>query len=311
MSRFEPSVSWIASFVAVVDQGTFTAAADATNRSQPRISSHVASLETSLGVELLIRRSRRVQLTTAGIRFLPHARSALKAVRQGGDAVETHAESMQGLIRVGSYPGAMAVILAPVTHRYQTMHPGVSVELKEGHPELLEDAVAAQEIDAAIRTADVPQRRHDVPSVPLFQERIMLVTRRDHPLAQRPADPSKLGNDPIIVTGHPPTGWADYQERLNRIGIEPPQIKPVTEPTTVVALVREGLGVGLLGALAAKVTVHNQEVVATALPTPLWLRNIHVYYPARTNPSKPLTEFFDLLKQDGPGLTPGQATWPD
>lgn len=311
MADKTPPPVWLASFVAVVDHGTFTAAANALNRAQPRVSSHVASLERELGVPLLERHSTGVRLTQAGSVFLPHARSVLRQLRNGVDAVATLTDTLHGRIRIGSYPGAMAVILAPLVQRYQSMYPGVVVELREGEPGPLEDAVAAQEIDLALWTSDVPQRHHDVPSRPLFHEKIVLIVQHDHPLARSSeADPTRLGHETFIVSSDPSVGWSDYRDRLDRVGVDPVRMITVVQPTTVVALVREGLGVGLLGALAAKVTVHREETVAVALPSPLWQREIRLYRSIDAVDTPALDAFVELLTHEGPTLATGRTLWP-
>src|SRR5699024_5079210 len=78
-----PQLVWLASFLAVVEHGTFTAAARSTNRAQPRISAHVASLERHLGAVLLERGPRNVRLTSAGEALLPYARGACQQLRSG------------------------------------------------------------------------------------------------------------------------------------------------------------------------------------------------------------------------------------
>lgn len=311
MSAELPPLVWLTSFVAVVDHGTFTSAAQALHRSQPRVSSHVASLERHLAVPLLERGSRGVELTEAGTVFLPQARAVLHQLRVGVDAVSALSDTLHGRIRIGSYPGAMAVILAPLVRRYQTMYPGVSVELSEGEPGRLEEAIAAQEIDFALRTADVPQRHHDVPSASLFHERILLVVRHDHPLARSSeVDPRLLETETVIVSGDSITGWQDYRDRLDQVGVDPIRMITVVQPTTVVALVREGLGVGLLGALASKVTVQGRETLAVNLPGPLWQREIRLYRNASVATTPAESAFVELLRTDGPSLAAGRTLWP-
>jgi len=78
---------------------------------------------------------------------------------------------------------------------------------------MLEDAVAAQDFDLAPRTVDVPQRHHNVPSSPMFHEKIALVVRHDHPLARHShPDPSLLADQTVIFSGNPSGGWSDYRD---------------------------------------------------------------------------------------------------
>lgn len=303
--------SWVASFVAVVEHGGFTAAARTLARSQPRVSAHVAALEKALGARLVERTSRGVQLTAAGNTFLPHAKGTLAQLRDGGDAVSALAPRLQGRVRIGSYPGAAAVLIAPLMQQFRTMHPGVALDLREADPAFLEDLVADGRIDFAIRTADVPQRHHDVPSRPLFQEKIVLVAPRDHALSgQDPTDLRSLAAEVVVVSGDPLTGWTDYQDRLDHIGVEPRQVITVAQPTTVVALVRAGIGVGLLGALAARVTTGDSGDLSTqTLPTPPWQREIRLYERSGGTRTPAVNAFLDLLAREAPHLTAGLSDW--
>lgn len=143
------------------------------------------------------------------------------------------------------------MVVAPIVARYRSRFPGVAVELHEADPPALESMVANGDIDLAVRTADVPQRHHNGPSTPLFDEPIRLIVRREHRRSRSTtdgADPTILQNETVIVSGDPGKGWSDYRDRLDRIGVEPYKIITAVQPTTVVALVREGLGIGLLGA---------------------------------------------------------------
>lgn len=312
-NRKLPQLAWLASFVGVVEHSTFTAAARALRLSQPRISAHVAALEKELGTPLLERAAHGVRLTAAGETFLPYARTVLRELRNGAEAVTAVTTALQGRIRIGSYPGAMAVVIAPLVRRFSTAHPGVVLELLEDDPAVLEQAVADREIDIAVRTADVPQRHHHIPSTPLFHEKVVLVVRPDHPLARhKSAEPRLLAHETVIVSGDPRHGWADYRDRLDRVGVEPQHLITVVQPTTLVALVREGVGVGLLGALAAHITIVDDEVTTRALPTLLWQREIRVYRLADddTPPNPAVDAFLDLLIREAPALTVGTTIWP-
>src|SRR5207342_881873 len=79
--------------VAVVDQGTFTAAAAACFVAQPSLSQAVRQLERELGAELFARIGRRVRLTAAGEAFVPAAREALRAV----ETVRAEVAAVSGL----------------------------------------------------------------------------------------------------------------------------------------------------------------------------------------------------------------------
>ncbi|GAA3673560.1 hypothetical protein GCM10022224_042280 [Nonomuraea antimicrobica] len=250
-------------------------------------------------------------LTAAGARFLPKARAALAEIRSGVDEVRTLHADLTGRFTVGGYPGLSAVLLAPLIQRFRRMYPGVAVVLREGDPLQLEEAIAHGEVDVALRTSDVPQVHHDIPSKHLFHERIVLVAPKGHPLAtSAPTDLTLLANETVMVTGDPYAGWADYRDRLDRIGADPVEIMVIAQSTTIAALVSAGLGVAILGAFAAQVSVFGDNLVTRPLPGPLWQREIRLYRKAGRVTSTPVDAFLDLLDEHAPALTARTAVWP-
>src|SRR5690554_4855710 len=90
----------IRQFLAVVDAGSFTRAAELINVTQPTLSTGVAELEKHLGTKLFIREKRRIQLTQAGNQLLVHARKIQREFRLAEDAT-TSAISLKTPVRLG------------------------------------------------------------------------------------------------------------------------------------------------------------------------------------------------------------------
>lgn len=311
IERLDLQLSWLTTFVAVVDHDGFTAAGRALGRSQPRVSAHVAALEQALGATLLIRTNREITLTAVGAKFLPKARAALAEIQAGVEEVRTLRTKLKGRITVGGYPGLSAVLLAPLMQQFRRVHPGVTVVLREGDPLQLEEAIVHGEVDIALRTSDVPQVHHNVPSAHLFHEKIVLVVPKRHPLATAsPLDLGLLSDETVMVTGDPDGGWADYRDRLDRIGADPAEIMVIAQATTISALVAAGLGVAILGAFAAQVAVFGDDVVTRALPGPLWQREIRLYRKAGRLATPQVDAFVELLHQEAPSLTADTAVRP-
>lgn len=295
-------LSWLSSFLAVVNHGTFTAAARALHRSQPRVSAHVAALEEALGTRLLHRDTRGVAITEAGTRLVPHARAAIAEVRAGMDSVESLTGELHGNLVLGSFPGASGVLLAPLIKRFREWHPDVAIELHEGSPSWLEDAVANVAVDLAIRPGDIPTQHPSVESRPLVDERVLLITPQDNELATaQPLDLHALERQAVVMTGVPSEGWTDFTRHLEDLDVTPGRIITVAHPTTVIALVRARIGVGLLGEMATAITVFG-DVMSRDLPEPLWYRPIRVYWNRRRQLSRVAATFLDVLVRDAEEL---------
>lgn len=296
---------WLSSFLAVVDEGSMTAAATALHLSQPRISAHVAALENVVGAPLFERGARGATLTPLGERFLPRARRVFDELRAAAADLDAARDRIAGKLRIGSYPGASAVLVAPLVAQYQARHPGVEVELFDGDAKRLDHAVARGKVDFAVRPAG-PPREAGRPATPLCQEKIVALAPDDG----RPGAYGDLGfltGATVIVSGDPQGGWADYRDRLTEVGAAPAQVMVAAMPTTVAAFVRAGLGIGILGAFASR-AVNATGTTTLDLPAPLWRRDVRVIR-AQDDLAPPARAFIRLLRRHGPDLTNGLAVW--
>lgn len=115
-------------FARVVEDGGFTAAARTLRVPKSSVSRSVALLEEELGVRLLQRTTRKVELTEAGRVFYDRASRALAGLEDAEAAVSDLQASLRGTLRVTAPADAGAGILAPLIARFVERHPGVHVE---------------------------------------------------------------------------------------------------------------------------------------------------------------------------------------
>src|SRR6478736_1692281 len=117
--------------VAVVDHGTFTAAAASIPVSQPALSQAIASLERELGTELFHRIGRQVVLTPAGEAFVDPARRMLRDAEVARAAVSDVAGLTSGRLDVVALPTLVVEPLVVLVGRFRKQHPGVLVRITE------------------------------------------------------------------------------------------------------------------------------------------------------------------------------------
>jgi DNA-binding transcriptional LysR family regulator len=137
-------------FVAVVDSGSLSAAADKLDFSRPVVTRYVAELEQWTGARLLHRTTRRLSLTAAGEELLPRCRQMLELAGDMQAAVRHPAEAPRGQLRITTSTSFAQAQLADAVADYVRLHPGVAVDLV-----LLDRAVnlVDERIDLAIRVA--------------------------------------------------------------------------------------------------------------------------------------------------------------
>ena len=117
--------------LAVVDSGTFTAAARACFVAQPSLSHAVRTLESELGVDLFHRVGRRVTLSAAGEAFVPGAREVLRTIDTLRADVDAVTGVMAGRLDLVSLPTLAVDPVTPLVGAFRATHPGVTVHLAQ------------------------------------------------------------------------------------------------------------------------------------------------------------------------------------
>lgn len=117
-------------FRAVVEAGSFTGAANVLNQARAAVSFHVKQLEAELGVTLLTRTTRRVELTEAGERFYERCLRVLAEAEEAIDDARAEHGGMQGSLRVTSTVEYALRIVAPALSEFMSAHPALRVRLE-------------------------------------------------------------------------------------------------------------------------------------------------------------------------------------
>jgi DNA-binding transcriptional LysR family regulator len=142
------SLRRIRSFVAVIEEGSFTAAAEREGATQSGVSQHVRQLETDLGVALFTRNGRAVAPTPAGRKYYAECVEVLKrldAARQG-----VSVNDVGGVIRIGLMPTFTRSILTPALERFLDSAPGADISVIEAYSGVLTDMTLRGELDFAV-----------------------------------------------------------------------------------------------------------------------------------------------------------------
>lgn len=146
-------IQQMSSFVAVVEAGSFVAAAAATDLSKAAVSRHVGELEQRLGVRLLHRTTRRLSLTEEGRLFFEHAKELLESIDEAESQLTLRVGEARGRIRVNAPLSFGALHLAPLWGPFADANPKVSLDIS------LSDRivdVVDEGYDLAIRITAIP-----------------------------------------------------------------------------------------------------------------------------------------------------------
>lgn len=257
MARIE-HIDWLESFVAVVDNGGFSAAANAVHRSQSRVSAHVGALEQALASTLFDRRHRPVELTDAGVAYLPHAREVLAALDRGLTEIESVIGVTRGAVILGSYPSASAAFLPGLVRAFHHCYPQVRVILTEQATVDLGQSLSSGEVHLALRALTPICNTEGLACRALWREPLVAVFPVGHPLAELPPpiEPSALAEHPLITIGghRGEEGMGEADLAFREVVPRPQAAWQTDQPQTLANFVRAGLGVGVTNALAMQVS---------------------------------------------------------
>jgi DNA-binding transcriptional LysR family regulator len=194
-----------ATFVAILETGSLTAAAHRRGRSLQAVSRALAELEASLGAQLIQRTTRKLSATPAGAAFLERIRPALAAIEAAREAARNEGETPQGRIRIAGPTLLGAAWLAPAAATFMQRWPGVEVELvlSERQADLVADG-----LDLAVRVGALPDS--SLRARPLAQLRRVFFAS-PHWLRQHgtPGHPGQLASLPCVLrsTGKDRRHW--------------------------------------------------------------------------------------------------------
>jgi DNA-binding transcriptional LysR family regulator len=177
-----PDLRELRYFVAVAEELSFTNAARRLHVSQPALSGAVRQLETRVGVTLLNRTTRKVELTPAGRTLLAHAREVLEASASLDGALRAHRGG--GSLRVGIFAQGAGDLTLPILQAFESAHPEVELLVSEVSPTALVTALVDGRVDVLIAPGGLEDDRLDA-RVLFFEPRtvfaacpVALVTRR-------------------------------------------------------------------------------------------------------------------------------------
>jgi DNA-binding transcriptional LysR family regulator len=181
-------------FVAVVEAGSFVAAADRLKQSTASVSKQVAQLENQVGVRLLHRTTRRVSLTADGTLFVERCRDMLQQWRDAEDEVANRSTTAQGLLRVNVPVSYGMSHLAALWAGFMRANPEVNLDI------ILSDRVADlvdEGFDLAVRIGQLPSS--SLISRRLAKTRLTVCASPDY-LRTYPApdNPTELGSHRIL-----------------------------------------------------------------------------------------------------------------
>jgi DNA-binding transcriptional LysR family regulator len=235
-------------FAAVARHRHFTRAAEEIRIAQPALSQQVRRLEAELGIELLRRTTRRVELTEAGELLLERANRILQEVEAARQELSELSGLLRGHVSLGSLPLASLGVPA-MLEAFRELYPGVGMHLHEQAIDVILNLLRRDELDLAFAMAGPGQVGPEMTARILYEEELVAVMSTGHALAGRTAvRVEELAADALIGFRPGSALRRAVDERLERADPAPEYAFETFELETIRSLASHGLGVALLPA---------------------------------------------------------------
>jgi DNA-binding transcriptional LysR family regulator len=240
-------------FATIVRTGGFRNAAEALCVSQATLSEQIKALEHELGVRLVERSGRSLRLTDAGTALLARTDRLLADVKATREEMLEYGQLGRGQLVVGAVTGSGMSWLPSFLAAFLRRHPHLDVRLVERTSSLLLRLLETVDVHVACLLVSA-EGAPDVISRPgiltrrVFTRDLVVVVSPQHRLAQQSTVRLEdLAGEPLILTSSEETPRLIVDHAFRACGLEPQVRFEANDPTALLGLAAEGVGIGITG----------------------------------------------------------------
>jgi DNA-binding transcriptional LysR family regulator len=252
-------------FLAVVDEGSVTGAAEKLRVAQPSLSQSLRALESELGVRLFHRAGRGLRLSTAGEALIGPARQIQRAIHEARNVITGVLELRTGTLQIAALATLAVDPMASLIGRFRARHSGVEVQVLE--PESADQVSAlVREGACELGATHLPLRRDQLIAEPLGEQELRFVLPPRTPSDERPIGPRELADTPFVVSPPGTSTRMLLEQALAAVGVNPQVAVQTAAREAIIPLVLAGAGAALLPATLAMEAQRRGATVRSARP---------------------------------------------
>jgi LysR family nitrogen assimilation transcriptional regulator len=271
-------------FVRVAELGSFTKASISLDIAQSALSRHVRLLETELRQNLLVRNGRGVTMTDAGKVLLEHGRGVLHQLENLKEELVREKKGLVGKIALGLPPSLTRVLSVPLLRSLRSSLPDAVISISEGLSLHMQDAVADGRLDIALLYDAQPSS--DIDLKPVINQSLYLVEKRVPTSKTGPCDLKEVADYPLITPRRPNMLRMRIETELSTQGLHPNIAIEVDSISTILDLILEDYGYGILPTSTVLAFGHNEDFNLRPIVNPRILTTLSL----ATSAHRPLTQ---------------------
>lgn len=295
-------------FLEVARQGSFSKAAATLHLTQPSISKMIKDLEAELGVTLIQRKAKQIELTDAGQAVFERAQQVVARFQNLTVELDDIIRLKKGKVRIGIPPITCAAILPPVLGQFNQEYPHIQLELYEFGSKKIQQGVQDGSLDAGI-VCTLPAAGEIFETVPLIEDPLKVIVHRDHPLTRMAAaDFAALADEPFVLYGRDFSLYDHITNRCKLAGFQPRIICETSQREFMTQMVATKLGIAFLPGKICD-SLDPRSIAAIPLADPqiylrlaiIWRKDRYLSFAARSWLN------FTIARLDAPAFLPAPA----
>ena len=282
-------------FKTVADISSFSLAAQRLKLSQPSVSYQVKELEEALGVPLLDRLGKRVQLTEAGRLLYNYARRMLDVLDEATVAMEEMRGIQRGTLRVGASTTVGIYLLPAALGAFKKLHPGLVISLEIGTRARVQEQVLRNELDLAV--VGPALKDPELAIIPFVSDELVVVAPSGHSLAGRKGLTLKdLADQPFIMREAASGSRWSLEKAARKAGARLTVAMELGSNGAIKHAVESGLGLAVLSRYACALELASGRLVELEVRGFPIRRDWHIVHLRKRKLPSSVQAFIDFLK---------------
>ncbi|HVH64021.1 MAG TPA: LysR substrate-binding domain-containing protein [Candidatus Dormibacteraeota bacterium] len=282
-------------FKTVVDLTSFSAAALRLKLSQPSVSYQIKELEEALGLPLLDRLGKKVQLTEAGAVLYGYVRQMLGVLDEATVAIEEMRGIQRGSLRIGASTTVGIYLLPAALGAFKKLHPGLVISLEIGSRARVQEQVLRNELDLAV--VGPALKDPDLAVIPFMNDELIVVAPASHPLASRKNLTLKvLAEQPFVMREAASGSRWSLEKAARKAGAKLMVAMELGSNGAIKHAVESGLGLAVLSRYACALELSSGRLVELDVRGFPIRRDWHIVHLRRRRLPAPVKAFIEFLK---------------
>lgn len=290
------NISQLRTFLAVTDHGSFSEAARVLGISQPAVTMQIQSLEADLGVTLIDRRYRGIDLTEAGRVLEPYARRSTAEVEEARERLASLSGEVSGTLAIAASSTPGSYVVPRLLGSFAATYPAVDVVVTSYDTAGVVEAIESGRAHIGMCGAVVKGAK--AVFEPLLSDEIVAVCPPDSPLAFGTHTLAQLAEEDWVIRERGSGTRQVVEAELEAAGIDPARVRAAAQLGTgegVICAIEGGLGVAMLSLFVARKALSAGTVARIDLGTLQITRPLYSVMPKGT-PTRAAVAFHSHLQ---------------